>query len=65
MGKNIPNDHEIYHKAENIPNVCKIGQIAIKYNNYLPLQALQNLSKIGIFGLKIYHLATLITRMLG
>jgi transcriptional regulator of met regulon len=30
-GKNIPNDHKIYYKAKNIPNVCEKYQIAIKY----------------------------------
>jgi hypothetical protein len=33
--------------------------MAIEYTNLLQSKALQNLSKLGFFGLKIYHLATL------
>jgi hypothetical protein len=45
----------------------KIYQMGIKYskwpqntyNNIFHCKTVQNLTKIGIFGLKIYHLATL------
>jgi hypothetical protein len=47
---------EIYTKLpQNIPNGHKIYQ-------HLTLQALSELTKIGIFGFKIYHLATLVRR---
>jgi hypothetical protein len=39
--------------SQNIPNGRKIDQMAIKYTNIFHC-------KIGIFGLKIYHLANLI-----
>jgi cytochrome c len=58
-GKIIPNDHKIYQMAikytkwmKNRPNGDKIYQ-------RLPLQDSPKLTQIGIFGLKIYHLATL------
>jgi hypothetical protein len=41
-------------------NVRKIFQMAIKYNNIYHSEALQNLPKFGIFGLKTNHLATLL-----
>jgi hypothetical protein len=45
---------------QNRPNGSKIDQMAIKYANIFHCQALHNLPKIGIFGLKICHLATLV-----
>jgi hypothetical protein len=45
---------------ENIPNGHKIDQMATKYTNIFHCQTLQNLPKIGIFGLKINHVATLV-----
>jgi hypothetical protein len=51
-GKNIPKKdqkHIQYTNCSNVPNGHKV------YQNFL----LQGLIKIGIFGLKIYHLATL------
>jgi hypothetical protein len=33
--------------------------MAMEYTNLFHSEALQNLPKFGIFGLKIYHLATL------
>jgi hypothetical protein len=41
----------------NIPFGRKIDKMAIKYQ-HLPLQDLPKITQIGIFGLKIYHLAT-------
>jgi hypothetical protein len=29
-GKNVPNEHKMYQMVINIPNVCKIFQMAIK-----------------------------------
>jgi hypothetical protein len=43
-----------------ISNGRKIDQMAIKYTNIgVPLQDPPTFTQIGIFGLKIYHLATL------
>jgi hypothetical protein len=42
-----------------MPECRKIEQIFIKYTNIFHCQTLQNLSKIDIFGRKVYHLATL------
>jgi hypothetical protein len=39
--------------AVNRPNGCKANQL-------FPLQDLPKFTQIGIFGLKIYHLATLL-----
>jgi hypothetical protein len=41
-------------------NSRKIGQMSIKYNQHLPLQYPPKFIQIGICGLKIYHLATLL-----
>jgi hypothetical protein len=52
---------EYFNKwPQNIPNGLSIDQIAIKYVNIFRFKTLQNLPKIGIFGLKICHLAALI-----
>jgi hypothetical protein len=54
-GETIQNDHKIYQSAIkqlNGPNGQKMYQ-------HLPLQDPQNFTQIGIFGLKLYHLATL------
>jgi hypothetical protein len=42
----------------NIPFGRKMDTTAIKWQ-HLPLQDLPKFTQIGIFGLKIYHLATL------
>jgi hypothetical protein len=62
MGKYIPIDHKLYQMAikymYHLPR-RKIDKMATK----IPLSSLQDLQKftqIGIFGLKIYHLATLL-----
>jgi hypothetical protein len=45
---------------QSIPNGQKIDQIDIKYvYRHLPLQVPPKFTQIGIFGLKICHLATL------
>jgi hypothetical protein len=53
--KKLPNGHKIYHGIwpQNRPNGHKIYQ-------HLQLQDPQKFTQIGILGLKIYHLATLI-----
>jgi hypothetical protein len=58
--ENVPNDHKIYQNAtkytkwsENIPNGHKIYL-------HFPLQDPPKLTQIGVFGLKINHLATLV-----
>jgi hypothetical protein len=44
---------------QNMPNGSKIDQMAMKYTSIFHCQTLQNLPKLGFFGLKIYHLAIL------
>jgi hypothetical protein len=44
--------------SQNIPNIHKIFQMAIKYINIFQSEALKFFSQIGIFGLKTNHLAT-------
>jgi hypothetical protein len=60
--KYIPNDHKICIPNDHkicIPNDHKRFWIAVKYTSSFHSRALQY--KIGIFGMKIYHLATLRT----
>jgi hypothetical protein len=45
---------QTYQKRKNLPNDRKIFQMVINYN--------KKFTQIGIFGLKINHLATLITK---
>jgi hypothetical protein len=54
--QNIPNGHKIYPMVAIRPNSRKyVDQAATKYTNIFPIKFTQ----IGIFGLKICHLATL------
>jgi hypothetical protein len=50
-GKNVPNEHKRYQNAH------KIFQMAIKYKHFT-IYVPPNFAQIGIFGLKINHLAT-------
>jgi hypothetical protein len=63
---NIPKQGKIYQMTikyfkwtQNIPNGRKIVQMAIKYTIICQCKTLLNLPKMGFFGLKINHLATL------
>jgi hypothetical protein len=47
----------MYQKATKLPNDHKIDQTAVVP---FPFQGPSKLTQIGIFGLKIYHLATLL-----
>jgi hypothetical protein len=49
----------MYKIVKNIPHVCEIFQRVLKYINFFQSKALQNLPKLGFFGLKRNHLATL------
>jgi hypothetical protein len=60
IGKNVPNDHKLYQTAItfskwplNIPHGHKIYQ-------HFPFQCSPKFTQIGIFGLKLNHLATLL-----
>jgi hypothetical protein len=64
---NIPKPGKIYQMiikytkwTKNIPNCGKIDQMVIKCTIIFYCKNLQNLPKIGIFGLKINHLGTLV-----
>jgi hypothetical protein len=46
--------------SQNGPNARKIDQMTTKYTNILHCKTLQIFTQIGIFGWKIYHLATLL-----
>jgi hypothetical protein len=50
--------YQIY--TQNVPNVLKMFQMAIKYINIFKSEALQNLPKLGFFGMKTNHPATLL-----
>jgi hypothetical protein len=50
--QNTPKSHKISKKPRNRPNGHKIYQ-------HLPLQDPPRITQFGIFGLKLYHLATL------
>jgi hypothetical protein len=60
-GKNIPKDNKIYQMATKMPTGRKVGR-PNGHRKYqcLPMQDLPRFTQIGSFGLKIYHLATLI-----
>jgi hypothetical protein len=45
--------------VKNISNVRRIFQMSVKYINIVQSRALQEFTQIGIFGLKINHLAAL------
>jgi hypothetical protein len=50
----------IYQIAAKIPNGRKIGLMAIRYTCIVHyIQDPRNFTQIGIFGLKIFHVATL------
>jgi hypothetical protein len=53
MTKNIPNDQKMYRMTHKRPNDHKIDQ-------HFPLQDLPKFTQIGNFGMKTYHLATLL-----
>jgi hypothetical protein len=48
----MPNDHKICHDHKNVRKIYR----------HLPLQDPAKITQIAIFGLKIYHLATLLKR---
>jgi hypothetical protein len=60
MAKNVPNGQKCtkWPKMYQM-TVIDIFQIAREYTNLFHSKALQNLPKLGFFGLKINHLATL------
>jgi hypothetical protein len=51
--------------AKNVPNGRNIFQMAIQLANHVHYKTLQNFPKFGFFGLKIYHLATLLAGPAG
>jgi hypothetical protein len=57
--KYVPN-YKIPKSHKNAPNGLQIYQMVIKFTNIFHCKALQKFTQIGIFGLEIYHLATLI-----
>jgi hypothetical protein len=56
---------KLYHVAYELPNGHKMCQMAVIYSKGqiicqpFPFQGTQKCTQIGIFGLKIYHLGTL------
>jgi hypothetical protein len=54
-----------YQLNTKLPNGCNIFQKAIKCTNIFQSKSLPNLPKMGIFGLKMYHLATLFFKPTG
>jgi hypothetical protein len=48
-----------YQMAINVLNGCNIFQMTIEYINLFHSKAHPKFTQIGIFGMKIYHLATL------
>jgi hypothetical protein len=63
---NIPKWGKIYQIATTLPNGHKIYQMAVVYSKWpqkyqpFPFQGLPMFTQIGIFGLKTFHLATLL-----
>jgi hypothetical protein len=65
LPQNIPNRHKMYQMATKYTkwpqNIPKKDQMVIEYiYQHLQLDEPPNFTQIGIFGLKICHLATLI-----
>jgi hypothetical protein len=65
--KYVPNNHKIYQIItkytkipQNIPNGYYILINGHKIYQHFPFQGPQKSSQIGILGMKIYHLATLV-----
>jgi hypothetical protein len=58
--KKILNDQKYTKCVQNIPNGRKIDQKTLTLTNILHCKTQQNLAKLGFFGLKMYHLATLL-----
>jgi hypothetical protein len=55
LQQNVPKGHKV-----GIPNGCKLFQMALKCTSIFHSKALQSMhTQIGIFGLKIYHMATI------
>jgi hypothetical protein len=58
--KNIPNDHKIYQMAVKHTKTPRYRPTGHKMYQHLPVQDPPKFTQIRIFGLKIYHLATLV-----
>jgi hypothetical protein len=58
-GKNVPNEHNMFRMVTTYPKSHAIFQMALKYISSFQSEALKIFPKIGIFGLKTNHLATL------
>jgi hypothetical protein len=58
MGKHIPNNHKIYQMSTKYTKWPEIGLNGPKIYQHFPMQNLPKFTQIGIFGLKICHLAT-------
>jgi hypothetical protein len=54
--QNIPNGHEIHKNDVSIPNGHEILQ-------HFSFQGTPKFTQLGIFGMKIYHLATLVPNL--
>jgi hypothetical protein len=64
MWNNIPNNHKYTRWPQTIPNCRKVVVIAVHIiYQHPPLQDSPKFTQIGIFGLKICHLSTLIQRI--
>jgi hypothetical protein len=57
-GENIPNDHKIYQSALKYTKWPENGPNGHKIYKHRQLQDPPKFTQIGIFGLKVYHLAT-------
>jgi hypothetical protein len=63
---NMPKRGKWYHIATTLPNGRKIHELAVLYSKWtkifqpFPIQGPPKFTQIGIFSLKIYHLATLL-----
>jgi hypothetical protein len=51
--------HKTYVRTTYVPNGSKTFQMAIKYINTFYIKALEKYIPVGIFGVKISHLAAL------
>jgi hypothetical protein len=59
-GKNVPNEHKMYHMVIEYPKSPQNATDGHKITQHFPIEGTPKFTQIGIFGLKRNHLATLL-----
>jgi hypothetical protein len=66
--QNVPNETKCTKWTQNVPKGHKFSQLVKKYSNWpwhFPISGSPEFTRIGIFGLKRNHLATLVHTLVG